>query len=198
MAGVVASAAVLGIAAWFLLTRDGGPLGGRDVPAFSFEVLDVSGTGLTGKADRAALAPALDAVHHTLDELYVGGFIDPDRWEGGEFPDLVESFAGDAAIRAQENVDDLTLGDAAERVSFVDPSHGRLEVRFLLGEEGNPFAAWATTLFRARGIVEDGGGVAIEHRGRYLLRPVEDRWLIVGYEVSGRLRPGPSPVEATP
>ena len=198
VAGVVASAGVLGVAAWSLLSGEGGPLDRREVPGFTFEVQEVSGAGITGRAERSALTPAVDGIRRTLDELYVRGFIDPERWDGGEFPDLTEAFAGAAAERARENVADLTLGDVAERLSFVDPSHGRMDVRFLLGEEGNPFAAWATTLFRARGVVEDGGGVAIEHRGRYLLRPVEDRWLIVGYDVSGRLRPGPSPVKGTP
>ncbi|HWC32554.1 MAG TPA: hypothetical protein VG709_05440 [Actinomycetota bacterium] len=197
MAGVVAAAIVLGAGTWFMLSREGGPLHRPDVPRFSFQVVEVGAAGVTGGAHRAALGPAVDAIRQTLDALYVGGFIDPGRWANGEFPALADAFAGDATARAREDVADLTLGPAAEEVSSVNPIGGRLDVRFLLGDEGNPFAAWATTVFRARGVAEGGDGLAIEHRGRYLLRPVEDRWLIVGYDVTGRLRPGP-PARATP
>lgn len=188
-AGVAAAVAVIGVGSWFIFARGGSPFGGRPAPEFSFELRKVAGTGIEGKAAPEQLAGPAEDVRATLDELYVDGFIDPERWEGGEFPTLTEVFAGDAAARARADLDDLSIGSAAERITFVQPEKGRLDVRFLLGEDGNPFAAWAETLFRARGEVEGAPRVDIRHRGRYLLRPIEGRWLIVGYEVEGRLRP---------
>jgi len=197
IAAVSVAVVVIGVALWFLFFREGGVLDdSRDVPAFSFDVRDIRSQAVTVEPPRDELERTADGVRATLDRLYVDGWIDPEQWDGGEFPDVPSLFFGDAAARAGGDLEDLTLGSDAARVTFMDPTFGSMQVSFLIGEDGNPFAAWATTLFRARGELDDGGEIKAQHEGRYLLRPIEDEWLIVGYDVEGRIRPARSPQES--
>ena len=187
---------VIGVSLWLVLFRKGGVLDdSRDVPEFSFDVRDVRSQAVADEPPGEELERTALDIRGTLDRLYVDGWIDPEQWDGGEFPEVPSLFFGDAAARAGEDLEDLTLGSDAARVTFMDPTFGTMQVSFLIGEDGNPFAAWATTLFRARGELDDGGEIKAQHEGRYLLRPIEDEWLIVGYDVEGRIRPAPEEAE---
>jgi hypothetical protein len=95
----------------------------------------------------------------------------------------------DASEVAGRDLADLTLGPASSQVEFVDPGRSRLAVQFLVGQEGNPFAAVAIATFRATGDLTGGGTLKIAHRGRYIMRPVDGSWMIVGYTVDGELEP---------
>jgi hypothetical protein len=181
--GVFAAIAVLGGAAWFLLGGDG-PLGRTSVD-FTFELGKVGGSPVAEKASDPAMQQAANEVRETLDALYVVGFIDSGKWEGGTFPELYEAFAEDLEPRVRKELPNLSLGADAAKIDAVDPISGRLSIRFLVDEEAELIAATARTIFAANATAKDGGNVAIQHDGTYYLQPEDDRWLINGYDVEG-------------
>ena len=130
-----------------------------------------------------------EAVRETMTGLYTAGFVDPAQWQGGGFPTVPDFFSGQAHQQAREDVQDLTLGRAAGILASVRPEHARVLVRFLLDARRRPIAATADMEFRGTGLAE-GVEVPIRHEGRYLLRPTGGRWLIVAYEVRGRVGTG--------
>jgi hypothetical protein len=192
---IVAGALVvaLGVAGWFFFLRADAPFGGRPAPAFSFQLGKVNSVDLD-RASPKGLEAAAKQLRSTLDAMYTAGFVDPDKWEDGTFPEVLEAFAMDASEVAGRDLADLTLGPASSQVEFVDPDRSRLAVKFLVGQEGRPYAALAAATFRATGELANGGTLGITHEGRYIMRPIDGRWMIVGYTVDGRLQPRkPSP-----
>ncbi len=181
--GVIVAIAVLGAAAWFLLGGDG-PLG-RPSADFSFELGKVGGSPIAEKASDSEMEEAAAEVRETLDALYLVGFIDSGKWEGGTFPELYEAFAPKLEPRVRKELPDLSLGSDAAKIDTVDPISGRLSIRFLVDEESELIAATARTIFAANAVAKDGGNVAIQHDGTYYLQPEGDRWLINGYDVEG-------------
>jgi hypothetical protein len=191
VAGAVLVVAAVGAAVWFFLLRDGGGFlgGGRETPAFQFDLRKVSSVTLDGEPTEQALEGQARELQATLDAMYSAGFVDPDQWEEGEFPGVLEAFAERAAKGAAKDLPDLSLGPAALELESVEPGRTRLEVQFLLTPEEQPFAAVATARFRAKGVLSDGGTLMVLHEGRYLMQPVDGLWLIVSYDVDGKLRP---------
>lgn len=183
--------AAVGVAVWFFLLRDGGGFldGGRDTPAFRFDLRKVTSVTLDGEPSEEALEGVAQELQSTLDAMYSAGFLDPDQWEGGEFPGVLEAFAERAADGARKDLPDLSLGPAAMELDSVTPGRTRLDVQFLLTREEQPFAAVASTRFRAEGVLSDGGTLTVFHEGRYLMQRIDGLWLIVSYDVDGKLRP---------
>jgi hypothetical protein len=180
--GVVVAVAVLGGVAWYLLGGDG-PL--SETADFSFEFGKVGGSPVAEKASDPELQEAANQVRETLDALYVVGFVDSGKWQGGTFPELYEAFAEDMESRVRKDLPNLSLGDDAPLIDTVDPISGRLSIRFLVNEETELIAATARTIFAANAVAKDGGNVAIQHDGTYFLQPADDGWLIRGYDVEG-------------
>jgi hypothetical protein len=190
VAGAILVLAAVGAGLWFFLLRGGdGLLGEKEAPVFLFELRKVESVALGGEPSKEALNSQAEEVQATLDAMYSAGFVDPEQWQNGEFPAVLEAFTGEAAKGARKDLADLTLGAAAQEVESVTPGPSRLDVKFLLTPNEQPFAAVATTMFRAEGILEQGGILSVVHEGRYLMQRIEGQWLIVGYEVDGKLRP---------
>jgi hypothetical protein len=188
---IVLGIAVVGAVAWFVLFREDGLLE-RDVPEFSFQIDQVKGRGVQGPSSEDSLRSASEDLRSTLDAMYVAGFVDPGKWQGGRFPEVLEAFAGPAAKTARRDLEDLTLGSSSRRIDSVQPNRGRLKVNFLL-DGRRPFAAVAFTAFRATGDLSSGGRLSIQHDGEYVMRLIDGAWRIVGYEVRGNLeRAAPS------
>lgn len=181
--GIVAAIAVVGAGAWLLLGGES-PLG-RTSAAFSFEFGKVGGSPLAEKAPHAAIQDAANQVRETLDAMYVVGFVDSGKWEGGTFPDIYDAFADELVPRVRRDLPNLSLGADAAKIDTVDPISGRLTVRFLVDAETELVAATARTIFAANAVAKDGGNVAIQHDGTYFLRPDGDGWVINGYDVEG-------------
>jgi hypothetical protein len=197
--GSILVAAALGGALWFLVLRDGAPIGGddRETPEFSFLVRRVSSEAIDGKASKGALEGVAEELRSSLDTMYAAGFVDPEKWEDGSFPEVIEAFAGEATDAARADLDDLSLGQAFSQVEFVEPRRSVMDVEFLLTESRQPFAAVARVTFRATGELADGRVLRILHEGRYMMRRIDGRWRIVSYDVDGKIRPG-RPVQETP
>jgi hypothetical protein len=193
--------AALGAGAWWFFLRDGAPLdlgGDRAVPEFSFELVKVWGTSVEGRVPEEDLTGPAEDVRTTLDALYVAGFVDPSKWEGGSFPEVLELFDGRAARAAERDLDVLTLGEDSNRIEFVEPFKGRLTLRFLLDAEQQPIGAVARTVFGANATAKGGGPVAVQHAGTYFLTRDDDGWGIVGYETRGVVTPVDRPLSPRP
>lgn len=131
-----------------------------------------------------------DSVRETMSGLYAAGFVYRDLWRGGRFPRLFGYFTGEARDQAHRDVEDLSLGRAARRLSVVRPQRARVNVRVLVGPTGHPAAAIALMTFSATGLDGEAGEVPIRHKGRYVLRRVDGDWLIAAYDVRGRVGEG--------
>ncbi len=179
----------LGLAAG-ACTGDGGEAATPEeppLPEFQFEISQVRTVPMDAKPGKAEVNEAAADVEALLDELYTLGFIDPARWENGRFSGLTTLFSGPAARQARRDREDLTLGTAAQQIERVEPSAGTLELSLLMDPKARPVAAIAETRFEAVGRTMQGQDLTILHEGRFILRPVEGAWLIVGYEVTGNL-----------
>jgi hypothetical protein len=205
IAGVVIVLALIGAGAWFFFLREGAPIslgGEREVPEFSFDLGTIRGFPVAEPADKEQIEAIADDIRKRLDAMYVAGFIDPSKWEGGEFPEVWEAFSEQAQRRARKDVEDLTVGEAASQaLTFVKPLTGHLTVRFLVDDGPSPIAAVARAQFSADGDAEGGVNVAIQHNATYYMEPVDGDWLIVGYDVHGIVTPvpdAPSPGGGTP
>lgn len=183
---LILAALIIAVGVGILLFRENGVLdGGRETPAFSFDVVDVRQIPIERKAEQREVDREATLVHEVLDRLYVGGFIDPEQWENGRFTAVFDVFSGDAARTAADDLTELTLGDLATQLEFVNPVRGRLRVSVLVDPAGEPYAAVAQARFRARGELGTGRLVRIVHGGTYFLRPVDGAWAVVGYDVKG-------------
>jgi hypothetical protein len=154
------------------------------------KVRRVERIGVSGRERGSEVRAAVRGVRDTVGTLYRTGFVDPSLWSAGAFPGLVDSFAPRARAGVRRDVGDLTLGNTARRLDGVDPRRARIDVGILLGDRGRPISATAAMDFRAVGIGPAVGPVPIRHEGRYVLRPSGERWLIVAYDVRGRLGRG--------
>jgi hypothetical protein len=187
--------AALGAGAWWFLLRDGAPiqLGEPEhpVPDFSFDLSKVNGTAPGGDASSEDVESAAERVRETLDAMYVAGFVDPGKWEGGTYPEVLEQFTEPAAERASAELPQLTLGSQADQVAFVEPVVGTLKIRVMLDGEADPVGAVAATRFVADGELDGGGPMHVIHRGTFYLQPDGGRWAISGYDVQGVVQAGP-------
>jgi hypothetical protein len=185
----------LGAGAWWFFLREGAPIqiGEPDhpVPDFTFEVSKVNGTAPGGEVTSSDVEDAADGIHETLDAMYVAGFVDPGKREGGAYPELLEQFSDAASERASAELQQFTLGTGAEQVAFVEPVLGVLKVRVMFDGESDPVGAVASTRFVADGELDRGGPMFVVHRGTYYLEPDGGRWLVSGYDVNGLVQVGP-------
>ena len=199
--GIIVALAVIAGAAWYLFLRGGAPLGGpgeRPVADFSFELGKVGGAAVEERAAEEVVRRAAQGVRRTLDSVYVAGFVDPEKWEEGTYPEVVEAFAPAARRDVSAGISNFSLGGEYERVAFVEPHTGRLNIRVLFDAEGLPTGAVADATFGADGELDDGRPIDVTHQGTYYLRPEGNRWLIVGYDVGGGVGPATGGGEASP
>lgn len=194
MLGVLVIGA-LGAGAWWFFLREGAPIPlgepEHEVADFSFDLSRVAGTAPGGEVSSSEVEDAAEGIRETLDAMYVAGFIDPDKREGGAYPEVLEQFTDAASERASEELAQFTLGDEAEQVAFVEPVVGALKIRVMLDGDGGPVGAVATTRFVADGELDRGGPMFVVHRGTYYLEPDGGGWVVSGYDVNGLVQAGP-------
>ena len=145
----------------------------------------VTGVALVGRPPKAPLVGPAEEIRRTMERMYAAGFVDPASWGSG-FRGVLDAFARDARSRARDDLKDLTLGGTARRLDSVRSDGARIVVQFLPNGRRQPVAAIVDMRFRATG-TGPGIAVPIHHRGEYVLEPFDGRWLIVGYEVEGRI-----------
>lgn len=155
------------------------------VPHFAFRVARVQPipTGSKKTAGPAARAAAA-RIGHTLDSLYLAGFLDPNAWRRGSYGGAWRAFASEAVTQAQVDEPTLTLGPRAGAVFRSVRAHTAIaRVRVLVDRLGHPSTAEAAVRFAARGVRADGVTQAIRSTGHYFLRPSARGWVIYAYDV---------------
>lgn len=145
----------------------------------------VTSTALKGRPARGPLIEPAEQIRQMFAAMYTAGFLDPAQWQAG-FPAVLDAFAPDARKTARDDLNQLTLGGSARSLSSARPTESRIVIRFLPNERRRPVAAVADMRFEGIG---SGAGfeIPIRHGGEYVLRQLGDRWLIVGYQVRGRV-----------
>ncbi len=167
------------------------PSTGPDTASYELtvDVRRVETDAVGGAVRPRDLAGPVEAIRRTIGELYTIGFVDPDLWQGGEFPSLFRLFAADVREQASRDVAQLTLGPAARLVDAVRPRPASLAVRFLADAGDHPVAAVVDVRFA--GIAEAGEVLApVSHEGEYVLRRLNGSWRVVSYDVRGRVPKG--------
>lgn len=167
------------------------PSSGPDTTSYELtvDVRRVEAEAVGGALRPRELAAPVEAIRRTIGELYTIGFVDPDLWQGGEFPSLFRLFAADVREQASRDIAQLTLGPAARHVDAVRPRPARLAVRFLADASDRPVAAVVDVRFS--GTAEAGAVQAsVTHEGEYVLRRLNGAWRVVSYDVRGRVPNG--------
>ena len=162
------------------------PVSGEAIPGpLGIRLAKVAGVALKGRPARGPLMEPAGQIREAISLMYTAGFVDPAQWRAG-FPGVLDAFAPGSRKRAREDLNQLTLGGSARSLISVTPTDARIVVRFLPDRKRRPVAAVADMRFNAIG---SGAGfeVPIRHEGDYLMRRLDGRWLIVGYEVRGRV-----------
>ena len=200
--GVTVAMLLVGVAIWWAVAGDDDPQRvSPPVPAPSptgpryFLLVDlrrVDAIPVEGRVRPSQVRAVAEDVRETMTGVYATGFVDTAQWHDGRFPALFEHFVQGAQRQARRDLEDLSLGSTARRLDVVRPDRARLGVRVLVGSEGRALSAVATMEFLATGFAGRDREVPIRQQGRYVLRPVGGRWLIVAYDVRGRLGPGDS------
>jgi hypothetical protein len=155
------------------------------VPPLGIRMAKVNAVALKGRLPRGAFMDSAEQIRQTMSLMYTSGFVDPAQWQAG-FPAVLDAFAPDSRKRARDDLNQLTLGGSARSLTSMLPLSARIVIRFLPNEERNPVAAIADMRFRGMGS-GTGFEVPVRHEGEYLMRRLDGRWLVVGYEVRGRV-----------
>jgi hypothetical protein len=194
--GIAVAIVVAATAVWFVLFRDGGLVGDPEHPVadFSFDMGKVGASSVGDPAAEDDVRRSAAGIRRTLDAMYLAGFLDPEKWEGETFPEVLEAFEEGARRQAGQDIGNLSLGGDADQIEFMDPARSRLNVRILIDAEGAATGAVADTHFSASGQLKAGGPVFAIHDATYYLQPDGRQWAIVGYDVSGVVQPGRLPV----
>ena len=157
-------------------------------PALSLRVGGVSAVAVQGRVPPSRLRATRREVERTIGDLYTRGFVDPESWAGGDFPDLAELFVPESRAGARRDRRALTLGEAARRITAVRGPRARVRMRVLTDEARRPTATLAEVRFAATAL-QGEAEVRIRHSGSYLLRPMGGRWRIVSYDIRARVPP---------
>jgi hypothetical protein len=165
----------------------GGEEPSDEVPAFDFRLGKVGVEATVAGTDAETLKPQAQTVSEEIasvvDDLYTNAFLDPTNWREGDYEEVYELFADEAAPSAEQGVETLTLGAAAGDVfASVEPERGGLTFRVLFDLEGNPDTVAVDVRFVALGERQDGTYTAIVSNGSLILHEL-DGWRIVAFDV---------------
>ncbi len=187
-AGTIAAVTVLlvGAGGYYLLSSRGelpSPFSREpERPTFGFELSSLKGYRLgEEKASTRATERAARAIRRDLSEFYIDAFLAPSSWSDGVPEEAWEIFAPAARKHAQRNASSFSLGDTGRSVSALTPAGSALSVRVLFDSSGRPHAATAVAALKAEGRTKAGQRFRLTSRSGFVLRPVDGRWLIVGY-----------------
>ena len=162
-----------------------GATGPQSVPPLGIRLAKVLPIALKGRLPRGPFMASAEEIRTTISLMYTSGFVDPAQWQAG-YPAVLDAFAQQTRRQARSDLNQLTLGGSAKSLTSMLPIDSRIVIRFLPNEERKPVAAIADMRF---GGIATGpsGEVPVRHEGDYTMRKLDGRWLIVGYEVHGRV-----------
>jgi hypothetical protein len=121
-----------------------------------------------------------EKVSAELSTLYDRAYVDPATWANGFPPEMWEMFDPRAAARAQKDAESFGLA-GVEGMQGLEVTEATLTVDVLEDPGRRPLSALATVGFRSTGTRSDGSTLEVRSTAAYLFRPVNGRWLIVGF-----------------
>jgi hypothetical protein len=184
----------------------GGDNGDEQAPPFDFRISRVAVVPTVSAADSEQLDSEADAVAEeitpVLDAMYTDAFLDPENWREGDYEEVFELFADDAAVTARSSVEVLTLGaSAGDEFERVTPDRGGIDYTVLFDRDNNPDTVTARVRFYATGELKDGTFVAIVSAGQLFLQDL-DGWKVIGFDMRRNDHeaepPTPAPSGASP
>jgi hypothetical protein len=191
----IATIVVVGGGGYYLLSREGrlpSPFSREpERPKFTFELSSVKGyqLGQETPSERASERAARQ-IRQDLSEFYIDAFLAPSSWTDGVPEEAWEIFAPAARKHAQRHASSFSLGDDGRSVSALTATGSALQVRVLFDSSGRPQAATAVAALKADGRTKGGQRFELSNRSGFVLRPVDGKWLIVGYpKVRTSLKP---------
>lgn len=117
-----------------------------------------------------------------MNRYYAIAFVDPEKWSGGQHPELAQIFAD--AVRAQVagQIQGLALGDLAPRIKVVRPDRQDVSVKVDVEQDISTPVVSAVTRFEATAETQDEGDgpVKIVHELRVLAAPAGGSFAIAG------------------
>lgn len=191
----IAAVVVVGGGGYYLLAREGrlpSPFSRQpERPKFSFDLASVKGYQLgENESSKRVTERAAREIRKGLSEFYIDAFLAPSSWTDGVPEDAWEIFATAARKQAKRDASSFSLGRAGRSVSALKATRSALSVRVLFDSSGRPHAATAVAALKAAGRTKAGQRFQLSNRSGFVLRPVEGRWVIVGYpKVETALKP---------
>ncbi|MDP8957123.1 MAG: hypothetical protein M3N24_09225, partial [Actinomycetota bacterium] len=181
----IAAVVVVGGGGYYLLSRGGLPSPFSrepERPNFTFQLSTVKGYQLgEGEPSSRATARVARDVRRDLSDFYIDAFLAPSSWTDGVPDDAWRIFAPAARRDARRNAASFSLGRGGRAVRKLTATSSALQIRVLFDSSGRPQAATATAALKADGRTKTGQRFELRNRSAFVLRPVEGRWLIVGY-----------------
>jgi hypothetical protein len=160
--------------------------------AFVFP-LSATASVATGKRNATAAKAAAADIQATLSAFYDEAFMDPKAWKQGLPASAWSAFDSSAQERAKNDAASLTLGETGSRLTHLSVTKASLSVRVLLDPKGHPEAAVATVVFETTGTLTGGEPVQVSNLASFLMRPIDGKWLVVGYAKAKTEVEAPSP-----
>lgn len=173
-------------------TQDGG---GDESPVptatdhftFQLQSAQVLLTSPDTNPDRAAKVakPATAQVEKLIHHLYVQGYLTPDEWTDGAYPDTFEGFSEGAKAEAMQQLDVMTAGTAAsDTIDSVRTDEAHLKQKVLIDPNGLPYSVVAVVSFTATADMKDGTTATLVSQGQYILEKTGSGWQVASFSVT--------------
>ena len=181
----IATVVVIGGGGYYLVSRGRLPSPFSrepERPTFTFELSSVKSYQLgQEKPSARATERAARQIREDLSDFYIDAFLAPSSWTDGVPEEAWEIFAPAARKHAQRHASSFSLGNDGRSVRTLTATGSALQVRVLFDPSGRPQAATAVAALKADGRTNAGQRFELSNRSGFVLRPVDGRWLIVGY-----------------
>lgn len=176
-------------------------LGGGDA-ADDLPTPDVSfAATFTGYGEKDPAKPQVDeqgeAIVALLDGWYQRAFVNVEDFGDGTFPEVAALFDEAARTSFTEDIDALTIGEAAEEVARVEPDEATAAISIYFEDGAEPVYATAKVAFTATASMKDDSALPlkIDQEVTLFLTHADGTWLVsTWYDATQRQ----DSVQATP
>jgi LCP family protein required for cell wall assembly len=156
------------------------------VPPVRFQIATVKVASMDEEEAKPTEAQGvLPEIRSVMQSFYREAFLDPANWKTGDYGPALERFTPEAAAKAKEHLDVLTLGaDAGDNYDDIKPKPSLLGLRVLVDDKGEPVSAFALVTFAADASTSDGEPRKVVSKARFALEPSADGWLVNGFSAT--------------
>jgi hypothetical protein len=167
-------------------------------PAFAFTEANLHALPSEPGVSTTAATSVLDSVKASLTKFYSLTLSTPSTWSRGVPDSAWDAFAPDVRARAKGDAASLALGNQLPSLETVAVSSATLDVSVLLDPSGHATAATAVVSIQATGLLKTAQRVTIGVDAAFVLRRLDQTWLVTGWP-DAHLTTAPAPtVSPTP